>query len=70
MGLISTHDIALSEINKEFEKVLNYSFNSTIEGDEIRFDYKVSDGVCKGFNASKLMEKMGIELHEKKGGQP
>lgn len=57
-GLISTHDLTLS--NLENQKVKNYSFNSEIVGDEIIFDYKLTDGPCRSFNASKLMEKMGI----------
>lgn len=57
-GLISTHDLTLS--NLQNEKVRNYSFNSEILKDEIIFDYKLTDGPCRSFNASKLMEKMGI----------
>ena len=57
-GLISTHDLTLS--NLENEQVKNYSFNSEIVGDEIIFDYKLTEGPCRSFNASKLMEKMGI----------
>jgi len=57
-GLISTHDLTLSNVKNE--KVRNYSFNSEIVKDEIIFDYKLTDGACKSFNASKLMENMGI----------
>ena len=57
-GLISTHDLKLSKY--ENKSIKNYSFNSTIEGDEILFDYKLTNGPCRSFNASKLMEKMGI----------
>ncbi|WP_109832843.1 MutS-related protein [Reichenbachiella versicolor] len=60
MGLISTHDIELSEMSTEENRVINYSFNSIIDGDEIIFDYKLTDGVCQSFNASKLMQNMGI----------
>lgn len=59
-GLISTHDIQLSELSKAHTNIQNMSFNSTIEADEIIFDYKLSLSPCKSFNASKLMEKMGI----------
>ena len=60
IGMISTHDLQLSELSKENPKIENYSFNSTIDKDEIIFDYKLTPGACKSFNASKLMEKMGI----------
>jgi len=60
LGLISTHDLTLSSLADENDLIENHSFNSTIEGDEIIFDYKLTDGACRSFNASKLMEKMGI----------
>jgi len=60
LGLISTHDLTLSSLEEGNSLIKNYSFNSTIEGDEILFDYKLTDGPCRSFNASKLMEKMGI----------
>lgn len=59
-GMISTHDLALGELEKTEKKIRNFSFNSTIAGEEIIFDYKLTSGPCKSFNASKLMEKMGI----------
>jgi hypothetical protein len=61
-GLISTHDLDLGKLENELSHVENYSFNSTIEGDEIIFPYKLDKGVCKSFNASKLMENMGIKI--------
>ena len=61
-GLISTHDLALSALSEENPRVANFSFNSVIEDDEIIFDYLLTPGPCKSFNASKLMEKMGIDI--------
>jgi len=59
-GLISTHDLSLSQLADEDDKMVNYSFNSQINEDKIIFDYKLTPGPCKSFNASKLMENMGI----------
>lgn len=62
-GLVSTHDLELGAMQQEHpEYITNYSFNSTIEGDKISFDYKLHNGLCKSFNASKLMQLMGIEM--------
>lgn len=61
-GFVSTHDIGLGKITNELAGVKNYSFNSIIEGDEIIFDYTLTEGICKSFNATKLMQKMGIEI--------
>lgn len=60
LGLISTHDIELGILEREINTVSNYSFNSEINGDQITFDYKVTKGICKSFNASQLMKNMGI----------
>ncbi|MEL7149007.1 MAG: DNA mismatch repair protein MutS, partial [Bacteroidota bacterium] len=59
-GLISTHDLSLSKLADGHTEMSNYSFNSTIEGDQIVFDYQLTQGPCRSFNASKLMENMGI----------
>lgn len=62
MGMVSTHDLELGAIASEDDKIKNMSFNSDIIDDEILFDYKIHEGICRSFNASKLMEKMGIEI--------
>lgn len=61
-GLVSTHDLELGSLADSMSNVTNYSFNSQIRGNEISFDYKLAYGVCKSFNASKLMESMGINI--------
>lgn len=61
-GLISTHDLELGKLEKELKNVTNYSFNSEVNGTEIIFPYKLDEGICKSFNASALMEKMGIKM--------
>jgi len=64
-GLVSTHDLELGAMEQEHpDYISNYSFNSTIEGDKILFDYKLKAGICRSFNASKLMQLMGIAIEE------
>ncbi|MEL6560604.1 MAG: hypothetical protein AAFQ94_20600 [Bacteroidota bacterium] len=63
-GLISTHDLSLSQLADDDDLMVNFSFNSTIENDKIIFDYKLTPGPCRSFNASKLMENMGIIVKE------
>jgi DNA mismatch repair ATPase MutS len=58
IGIISTHDIELSEL----PDLSNYSFHHQIREDEIIFDYKIQKGPCPDFNAKKLMELMGIKV--------
>jgi DNA mismatch repair ATPase MutS len=61
-GFVSTHDLTLGTITTELQGIKNYSFNSVIENDDIIFDYTLTPGICKSFNATKLMQKMGIEI--------
>ncbi|MES2649593.1 MAG: hypothetical protein V4717_22130 [Bacteroidota bacterium] len=63
VGIIASHDIALASLEQEYPGQLsNYHFDSTIINEEIVFDYKIKDGVCKSTNASLLMKKIGIEI--------
>lgn len=61
-GIISTHDIELSELSHKIPSLVNASFHSEIKEKEILFDYKIKAGPCPSFNAHKLMELMGIRF--------
>lgn len=61
-GMVSTHDLELSVMEQNLERVLNYSFESALQNGELYFDYKIHKGVTESFNASILMHKMGIEV--------
>ncbi|MCL1936440.1 MAG: hypothetical protein FWF57_08740 [Defluviitaleaceae bacterium] len=60
IGFITTHDLALCEIENEgsFE---NYNFKEYYEDGKIKFDYKINKGVSKTRNAKYLMKMVGIE---------
>lgn len=66
MGIISTHDIELAELEERIDSVQNYSFHSEIHDQNIDFDYKIKRGACPSFNAHKLMELMGIRFQNEK----
>jgi hypothetical protein len=59
-GIIATHDLSLTEIERAQDQVKNYFFDAEIQADELFFDYKLKEGVCKNMNASFLLRKMGI----------
>lgn len=61
-GLISTHDLELAEQVESVQNVRNYSFEVQIDGEELNFDYTLREGICRSFNASVLMQKMGIDM--------
>lgn len=64
IGIISTHDIELAELEKKIESLENFSFHSEIHDQRIDFDYKIKSGACPSFNAHKLMELMGIRFQD------
>jgi hypothetical protein len=60
-AIIATHDLKLTEIEKEFPgKLQNRCFEIDIVNDEMHFDYKLRKGVTTIMNATFLMKKMGI----------
>lgn len=61
-GLISTHDLALGELSNGGGNIVNLSFNSRLSNGKLTFDYKLRPGLCNSFNATDLMEQMGINL--------
>jgi DNA mismatch repair ATPase MutS len=40
--------------------VANFCFNSVLQKEKMIFNYELSKGICKDFNASELMKKSGI----------
>ena len=60
-AIIATHDLALTDIQKTApNEVSNYFFDIDFVDGELQFDYKIKAGVCQNFNASYLLEKIGI----------
>ncbi|SHJ88968.1 MutS-related protein [Pseudozobellia thermophila] len=59
-GIIATHDLSLCEVADELPQVENHYFDAEIIDNELHFDYKFKDGVCKNMNASFLLRKMEI----------
>lgn len=63
VGMLATHDLELAKLVEEHpDTIHNYHFDVQVENDELYFDYKLKEGVCKSLNASILMKKIGIEL--------
>lgn len=60
MGIIATHDLSLTELANKNAHLENQYFDSTIEGDNISFDYTLRKGVVKNMNASFLLKQMGL----------
>ncbi|MFT7121556.1 MAG: hypothetical protein ACJAZ9_001736 [Neolewinella sp.] len=64
-GIIATHDLELGVLESEpGSHVENYAMEVQTQGDDLVFDYKLHPGVCKSFNATALMARMGIDIPE------
>jgi ABC-type multidrug transport system fused ATPase/permease subunit len=59
-GIIATHDLSLCEIADDLKEVKNFFFETEIKNEELYFDYKLKEGICKNMNASFLLKKMDI----------
>jgi DNA mismatch repair ATPase MutS len=60
-GMIATHDTSLGKLESDYPDVINNKcFEIEIEGENIRFDYKLREGITQKMNAVFLMKQMGI----------
>ncbi len=63
IGLVSTHDLALTEMTGLPQSQLhNVHFQDEIEDGKIKFDYKLQDGVVTKSNGLALMRSIGLEV--------
>jgi hypothetical protein len=61
IGAIATHDIEVCLTTNEYPNILtNKCFEVEIVNNELHFDYKLRDGICKNRSATFLMKKMGV----------
>ncbi len=62
VGLVTTHDLALSEIAAVIAEVGNCHFEDEVRGGEVVFDYRLRPGVVTHSNALALMRAVGLEV--------
>ena len=61
IGAIATHDIEVCLTTNEYPNILtNKCFEVEIVDNELHFDYKLHDGICRNRSATFLMKKMGV----------
>ena len=60
IGLVTTHDLELSQMDQEYSNLVNEHFADTIENGKMVFDYKKKMGPCPSTNALKVMEMEGV----------
>ena len=63
IGMVTTHDLALTEMAASINHVVrNAHFQDYIENGEMRFDFKLRDGVVTKSNALELMRLVGLKV--------
>jgi MutS domain V len=63
VGFVTTHDLALAQIAETLDgHAKNVHFEDHLEGGEIRFDYRLRQGVVTRSNALELMRAVGLEV--------
>jgi MutS domain V len=63
IGLISTHDLALTNIGEQKDSRLhNVHLQDEIEGGKMKFDFKLQDGVVTKSNGIELMRLIGLKV--------
>jgi hypothetical protein len=60
IGLVSTHDLELCELERQNERIANYHFQEYYKDGGIYFDYKLRPGPSTTRNALYLMQLAGI----------
>ena len=64
-GIIATHDLELGVLEAQYGGAIeNLCMEVAIEGQTLHFDYTIKKGVSQSFNATLLMQQMGIRIDE------
>jgi hypothetical protein len=65
IGLVTTHDLALADVVSDLGvHARNVHFSDTFEGGELRFDYRMREGVVRTSNALALMRSIGLGVED------
>jgi MutS domain V len=67
LGLVSTHDLELTDLEKEIASLANTHFRETVTGGALEFDYTLRPGPCPTTNALKIMQLEGLPVPQQEG---
>jgi DNA mismatch repair ATPase MutS len=63
VGMVTTHDLALTEIAPfHGTRICNMHFQDSVEQGQMRFDYRLRDGIVTKSNAVELMRLIGLKI--------
>jgi len=61
-GLVTTHDLELSELQRQLPTVTNVHFQETVAQGALQFDYRLKPGPCPTTNALRIMALEGLPV--------
>jgi MutS-like protein len=61
-GLVSTHDLELTDLEKGIPSLTNAHFQETVSAGALAFDYQLRPGPCPTTNALRIMELEGLPV--------
>ena len=61
-GLVTTHDLELSELERRLPTVTNVRFQETVAQGALHFDYRLKPGPCPTTNALRIMVLEGLPV--------
>lgn len=64
LGLVTTHDLELANLDKELSGLDNVHFQETVGDKELTFDYRLRPGPCPTTNALRIMAMEGLPVPE------
>jgi hypothetical protein len=62
IGLVTTHDLALTELPATLSSAVNMHFEDRLEDGKMIFDYRMRPGVVEHSNALELMRAIGLDV--------
>jgi len=62
IGLVTTHDLAITRLAEALPASVNVHFVDELVDGEIRFDYRLRQGVVERSNAVDLMREIGLDV--------
>lgn len=60
LGLITTHDLELAELEGHIPRLSNVHFQESVENGRLHFDYRIRPGPCPTTNALRIMALEGL----------
>lgn len=62
IGMVSTHDLDLADMESEIEALSNWHFVESIKDGKMSFEYKLKSGPCPSTNALEIMKMEGLPV--------